>query len=79
MGRGFMLYPIPSEGATDLRTFAPAPMEEIGTVDEQLAVWNAWLEEAKRQRQVDTSQSPASDENTKPPKASFLTRIWKRK
>lgn len=47
MGRGFVLYPIPPMGPPDLRTFEPAPIEMIGTVQEQLDNWNAWVASTK--------------------------------
>ncbi|MEQ1510446.1 MAG: hypothetical protein ABL909_08625 [Sphingopyxis sp.] len=65
MGRGFMLYPIPSNGPPNLRTFEPAPIEEVGTVEEQLTVWNDWREGIKK-----SAQSP---------KASLWKRLWKKK
>lgn len=74
-----MLYPIPSGGPPALKTFEPAPIEEIGTVDEQLAVWHEWLDQAKRQRQVDASGFAASSDDPKPNRSSFWNRIWKRR
>jgi hypothetical protein len=65
MGRGFMLYPIPPEGPPDLKTFGPAPIEVIGTVDEQLAVWNDWCAGLKRP--------------TQRTKLSFWQNLWKKK
>ncbi len=44
MGRGFMLYPIPADGPPDLKTFDPAALELVGTVEEQLSNWKDWIE-----------------------------------
>jgi hypothetical protein len=47
MGRGFMLYPIPPDGLPDLKTFDPAAVELIGTVEEQLSNWKEWIEDVQ--------------------------------
>ncbi len=46
MGRGFMVYSIPPEGPP-VQTFDPANAEQVGSVEEQLENWNAWVEQLR--------------------------------
>ena len=46
MGRGFMVYSIPPEGPP-IQTFEGAEPELVGTVQEQLANWQAYIDQLK--------------------------------
>jgi hypothetical protein len=44
-----MVYSIPPEGPP-IQTFEAANPEEVGTVEQQLGNWRAWIEQLKAKR-----------------------------